>query len=217
LDEGRDPTEGAGYVANPKLRPAVALQGVLGAVRLLAVALGKATQMVSPTLSRTFLTAVFLLTGWLNSAGEETMSPQRIEELIKMLMDDDMTRRRRASDELEQTGRKDPAVRRRLIEALRHNNRLVRLYAANALGRIGPNAKEAIPELERMLKNPKEQEGERSSAANALGLIGTASIPVLTRALKDDDVAVRQFAADIFVRLAPESTELIPTLIDTSR
>ena len=63
-----------------------------------------------------------------------------------------------------------------------NNNGPIRLIAAEALGRIGPDAKSAIPELIKALSGPDSR--VRSEAARALGAIGpaaAAAIPELVR------------------------------------
>ena len=72
----------------------------------------------------------------------------------------------------------------------------MRRYAASALGRIGPAAKEAVPVLVLALKNDKDKL-VREYAAYALGGIGPAAkeaVTALTDALTDEDANVHDAA-----------------------
>ncbi len=70
-----------------------------------------------------------------------------------------------------------------LIAALKDEDKEVRGRAANALGQIGPAAKEAVPALIAALKD--EDRLVRLHAAWALGQIGPAAIPALEAAARD--------------------------------
>jgi HEAT repeat protein len=59
-----------------------------------------------------------------------------------------------------------------LIEALSDKDALVRMRAARALGRMGPDAKEAIPALLEAVNHPEPP--VRQAAAEALREIGPA-------------------------------------------
>ena len=72
----------------------------------------------------------------------------------------------------------------------------VRRSAADALGKIGPPAAEAVPALAAALHDPDED--VRRSAADALGKIGPAAaeaVPALAAALHDPDRDVRRLTA----------------------
>ncbi|MDP6446655.1 MAG: HEAT repeat domain-containing protein, partial [Pirellulaceae bacterium] len=76
-----------------------------------------------------------------------------------------------------------PELRNRLTS----NDAEVRAQAADVLGRIGPDANEAIPELIILLDD--ESGPVRRSAARALGQIGPAAeqaVPSLMRVLEDE-------------------------------
>lgn len=67
-----------------------------------------------------------------------------------------------------------------LVQALQHNDPLVRREAARVLMRMGPDAKAAAPELTRLLDD--EDEMVRKYAAKALGNIGpeaAVAVPAL--------------------------------------
>ena len=80
-----------------------------------------------------------------------------------------------------------------LIEHLKYKDDSVRWYAAEALGRIGPDAKESVPALIDALKKDKD-DYVRGAADEVLGRIGPdakKAVPALIGALKDKDDEVR--------------------------
>jgi HEAT repeat protein len=75
--------------------------------------------------------------------------------------------------------------------ALKDTSPDVRGAAADALGALGPNAKEAVPELAQAVRDNKDQVRVRSYAVIALGRIGKEArqaIPALVEVLKEEDV-----------------------------
>ena len=88
----------------------------------------------------------------------------------------------------------------------------MRSSAANALGSIGQDAKDAVPDLIIALKDSDKH--IRSSAANALGGIGKDAVPALITALKDSDKNVRSSAADALGSIGEDAKDAVPTLID---
>lgn len=81
--------------------------------------------------------------------------------------------------------------------------------AAEALGRLGPAAKDAVPALAAALKDPERF--VRMSAARALGQLGAASkeaLPALAAALNDSDSFVRGTAARTLGRVGAISPEV---------
>lgn len=111
-----------------------------------------------------------------------------------------------------------------LIEALQDEDNTVRANAANALGMIGPEAKDAVPHLIELLKDEnyyvqdnvihaleqidpetgvifaliKTMEGktpiENMTAVQALGRIGPKAVPALIEAMQDEDSSMRESA-----------------------
>ena len=106
-----------------------------------------------------------------------------------------------------------------LIAALKDQNANVRGGAAEALGRIRPEAKEAVPALIVALKD--QNENARSAAAEALGRIGPEAkeaapaliAAALIAALKDQYANVRSAAAEALGRIRPETDDAVPALI----
>ena len=79
-----------------------------------------------------------------------------------------------------------------------------------ALGRIGPDAKTAIPAL---IKLFKDEDGEvRWAASSALGQIGPAAISPLMELLSDKIKEVRRAAALAFCYIGPAAKFAVPAL-----
>jgi HEAT repeat protein/AAA+ ATPase superfamily predicted ATPase len=101
-------------------------------------------------------------------------------------------------------------------QKLRDKNDQERWNAAMTLGRIGPEAESAIPQLIETLKD--ENPLVRISAAAALGKIGAEAeiaIPQLINALKDEDEDVRSESATALTRIGvPAVAPLISALKD---
>jgi HEAT repeat protein len=84
-----------------------------------------------------------------------------------------------------------------------------------ALGGIGPEAREAVPELRKLLNRsgPKVQ----AMAAHTLGAIGKdagAAIPELTALLKSREPTVQVYAAQALWKIANRVEEALPVLLD---
>ena len=110
-----------------------------------------------------------------------------------------------------------------------------RCSVAEALGLIGPDAKDAVPALVEALKDnndgvrryeetwlhPKKEDGPsrlRRSIVEALGRIGPEAkeaVPLIVRSLKDDyDPNVRVAAVEALGEIGSEATEAVPALVE---
>ena len=129
-----------------------------------------------------------------------------------------------------------------LINKLKDPEGGVRRDAAEALGKIGPDAKPAVPALSEAFKDKNEvvrlaagvalarivpegvpaliealkdkNEVFRLAAAVALARIGPEAVPALIEALKDEDKVVRVFAAIALAEIGPEAKAAVPDLIE---
>jgi HEAT repeat protein len=104
-----------------------------------------------------------------------------------------------------------PAIQKLLEDA---DGRL-REAAADALGGIDPKVKEAAPALQKSLGD--DEAGVRLAAARALfsiqGIEAAMVIPVMTRALKDDDPDMRRDAAALIGDFGAAAKDSVPALI----
>ncbi len=108
-----------------------------------------------------------------------------------------------------------------LCEILKNPGRNARISAANRLAAIGSEAKGAVPSLIQALgrRNPvfSPDEDMPSKAAEALARIGSAAVPTLIEALKDEHYLIRAGAADALGRMGPAATSAVPALADALR
>jgi HEAT repeat protein len=104
-----------------------------------------------------------------------------------------------------------------LVQQLKSQEAEVRRSAADALGDIGAEARQAVPDLVTALKDPEAM--IRTTTAYALGKMGTEAkqaVPDLIAALKDSDAMVRISAADALGTIGEEAVpDLLLTLKDS--
>jgi HEAT repeat protein len=89
-----------------------------------------------------------------------------------------------------------------------------RYAALNLLGRMGPAAREAVPELVGLLKGNDQH--LRQQALVALGNIGGGAgeaVPAMTGLLKDANVSTRQAAARALGQVGPAARRAVPELL----
>ena len=99
-----------------------------------------------------------------------------------------------------------------VIEKLSHSDENVRKDAAYTLGKLGPDAKIAIPLLIKTLKDEKAD--VREAAVHALGCIGQEAktiVPVLIDLLKDENFGVRKTAVSALGNIGVAA---IPTILN---
>jgi HEAT repeat protein len=130
---------------------------------------------------------------------------------IAQLKDKDPSNRQEAIKALQQIGQDAVPP---LIGALRDENSIVRIAAADSLGRIGPEARAAIAPLREALKD--DDRSVRRHAAFALGVVdpdNQSVIPALIEALKDNDKEVRRHAAVALGRIGPGAKTAVSALV----
>ena len=88
---------------------------------------------------------------------------------------------------------------------------LVRESAARALGRLGPDAKIAIPALSLALRD--NQGRVRWDAATALSLSGKDAVPALIKALEEKDARARHATAYALGQMGPDAGAAVPALV----
>lgn len=144
-----------------------------------------------------------------------------VPALIKALQDPtDVALRTQSAYALGQVGPASEAAVPTLAAALKDRDDDVRARAAHALGRIGASAREAVPALVDAFAASGRGDGDaraplvRSSAADALRMIGAPAVPDLARALTHTDRAVRHKAAYALNGMGPAAKEALPALID---
>ena len=160
--------------------------------------------------------------GALGTSGNVAVPP----ELLAALMDETSSVRQATINALNAVKLTSAAVPT-LIEALGSRDREVRFHAAWLLGRIGPEAKKAVPALLATLKEPFDlQEGNRARvfdgsrdlacvAAKALGQIGASEdvVASLARMLRSHVPERVSCAALALGNLGPRAVAAVPSLI----
>jgi HEAT repeat protein len=108
-----------------------------------------------------------------------------------------------------------PASVPALVECLRDANPEVVRTACTALQQLGPQAREAVPALADLAS--RSDESSRDAAFLALAGIGQDAVDALVRMLRDDDPAVRRWAAMSLSRigsLTPAAETVLCELAD---
>jgi HEAT repeat protein len=102
----------------------------------------------------------------------------------------------------------DPDTRlQELIRRLKSPHDVRRIHAGLLLGRMGPEAREAVPTLLQLLHEESAQ--DRKLAAWTLGYIGQGAveaIPALRVALRDSNEGVQQMAREALEKINPSDT-----------
>jgi HEAT repeat protein len=98
-----------------------------------------------------------------------------------------------------------------LINGLSSDDEEILMMASIYLGGIGPDAKDAIPTLIRLLKSGGEK--ERSLMIHPLGRIGAKAIPPVLELLEDENPAIRLCAIRVLRWMKEEATDALPSLI----
>jgi HEAT repeat protein len=100
----------------------------------------------------------------------------------------------------------DPRLQK-LIRRLKSPHDVKRIHAGLLLGRMGPEAKEAVPALLELLH--EQSAPNRKLAAWTLGYIGqraVEAIPALRVALRDSNEGVRKMAREALDKINPSGT-----------
>jgi HEAT repeat protein len=98
-----------------------------------------------------------------------------------------------------------------LVKVLGDDQWEVRRDASVALGKIGPDAKSAVPVLFRML----DSEDDRDAARGALRAIDDAdvdAVPVLLEGLESEDRRRRYYAVSLLRKIGPPAKDALPAL-----
>jgi HEAT repeat protein len=129
-----------------------------------------------------------------------------VKPLTEALSHGEMEARKNAAIALGDLGLKAAQAVSALILALDDDYKYVPSAAAESLGRIGPEARTAIPHLVRLVQSRgTTNSSARANAAKTLGLLGDpAAIPALRNALQSDRASVLRSAALALRQLAPK-------------
>lgn len=128
-----------------------------------------------------------------------------IGPLIGLLADANGDVRQSASEALARFGAQGVPA---LIDALKSDSPALQREAARALGRIGSDAKDAVPQLKTVFLTAGNASAE---AAEALGHIGKPAIPALVECVTSPAAEVRKKAVQVLGTLGADA---VPSLVD---
>ncbi len=139
--------------------------------------------------------------------GAKEAIPALIEALKK---DEDRAVREASARTLGRIGGKEAVPA--LVEAIGREGLYGRLRSVQALGRIGPGARESVPALAETL-NTDEDRAVREASARALGRIGDKeALTALVGALRDRTPEVRGASAWALGLIGPDARAAVPAL-----
>ena len=146
---------------------------------------------------------------------KEAQLKQRIQRLLSQLTVPDVNDRIYAAQELGEIGSAAKDAVPSLIKALKDEDEVVRICAAEALRRIG-ELKAQVSTLIELLKGTNKY--VCALAAETLGKIGRAAkkaVPELREVLKDKEEKVRRAAANALAGIGQAAKKAIPDLVET--
>jgi HEAT repeat protein len=101
------------------------------------------------------------------------------------------------------------------IKMLEEPNPAAKYAAINAVGKIGPEARDAIPLLVETIRQTRNRDKRLLLACNyALLAMGKEIVPGMISLLKDDDWEMRRGAAWILGKVGPEAKDAVPALTE---
>ncbi len=101
------------------------------------------------------------------------------------------------------------------MKMLKDDDLIKKYSAVNAVGKIGPEAREAIPLLVETIRQTRNHDKRLLLACNyALLAMGKEIVPGMISLLKDDDWEMRRGAAWILGKVGPEAKDAVPALTE---
>lgn len=105
----------------------------------------------------------------------------------------------------------------RLLGSERAGDTVLKVAAARALGKIGPESPEVIPALKEALKKTSSEEDiivcrAAASALREIGRDGAAAVPELIVLLKSPTESMQHLAADALGSIGPQASPALPRL-----
>ena len=142
----------------------------------------------------------------------EPAHPVMVPTLLRALQDDQLSYYARTA--LSNFGSHGKQAVPALMEHLRADDAEIRKAVADALARIGPDARPSLPRLKEMLLHDKEVL-VRLAAARAMWHIDqdAAAVEAIRKMLEDEDVSVRLSAATDLWRIDKEAEAVVATIV----
>jgi len=132
-----------------------------------------------------------------------------IPALTKALKDKDLQVQSMAANVLVCLNEQNPDILAVLVAAA--NDEHLSLDACWALEKLGPNAKDGVPLLVKLLEHQDENVSAR--VATVLGRIGPAAVPALIKVLEARNDGPALFATSALFQMGPKSKDAVPVLI----
>jgi HEAT repeat protein len=149
---------------------------------------------------------LLIRTGAIHILGSVDPTPEVIEALCNLLSEGNIAEiRNAAADALSNFGN-EPGVMEVLIGGLKDSEQQVRIKAVEALGRIGPDAIDAVETMIGIIRAETLSQ-TRAAICEALGKISSGNnvIELLTEALQDEHPSVRIAAARALGNIGPKA------------
>jgi HEAT repeat protein len=96
------------------------------------------------------------------------------------------------------------------LDALKNESPMVRQFAAEQIGKLGADAKEAAPAL--MITLRDKDKAVRGASADALEKIGKGVVPALREQIKDKDPELRAQAIETLGEVGPRAKDALPDI-----
>jgi HEAT repeat protein len=142
---------------------------------------------------------------------------EMLPDLLRLLEDPEERVRRNAAGAVARLGSRAPGdVLPKVLPLLKTSGREARLLVLDALGRMKPAPREAVPAVREALKDPDWR--VRAEALRALGFLkAKEAVPQVVAALRDPEQEVRRSAAYAVRNIGPDAKEAIPVLVERVR
>jgi HEAT repeat protein len=131
-----------------------------------------------------------------------------VPELAAALKDDEATVAIKACQALSFIGESEAA--QPLLAAFQSDRTEVAVEAGRALWRLGPKADPVVPALLTLAEGAVEK---TAPARDLLASFGPRIVPMLVKALRDNDAAKREAAVDVLGRIGPPAREAISPVL----
>jgi HEAT repeat protein len=163
-------------------------------------------------MNKLFISACFVLwTGVTASADVQT--------LLKQMQSKNADERRAAARALGDEKDASQQVVSALIGGLKDPDFFVQRFCAQSLGKIGPDAKAAVPYLIELARSKSARSEVVEAAAAALGSMGPSVVPTLADVVKNTSStpAMRRQAAVSLGKMGKDARAAIPALVEASQ
>lgn len=142
-----------------------------------------------------------------------------VQALLKQMQSKNLDERRAAARSLGDEKTASREVVSALIAGLKDSDFFVQRFSAQSLGKIGPDAREALPMLAELARSKTARSEVVEAAAAALGSMGSAAVPTLAEVLKSTSStpAMRRQAAESLGKMGKEARSALPAMVEATK